>query len=166
MEKRAKLGWNALRILGIVYVILGGVFLTIGIGMLFLGADELDLKIVGGVFTLLGGVIGLLGGIFLALEYRKQKQADRLIAAGRYRWGQVVDCQINYNIRINGRSPVTFVVKYVDGSGVCHIFRSHGVNTYRDPDYIGKPVKVYISDDTFRHYYVDAETLLPNTVEH
>lgn len=166
MEKRAKLGWNALRILGIVYVILGGVFLTIGIGMLFLGTDELDLKIVGGVFTLLGGIIGLLGGIFLAVEYGKQKQADRLIASGKYIWGQVVDCQMNYNVRVKGRSPVIFVVKYVDGRGVSHIFRSHGVNTYRDPDYIGKQVKVYVSDDSFRHYYVDVEELLPNMVEH
>ena len=166
MEKRAKLGWNALRILGIVYVILGGVFLAIGIGMLFLGTDELDLKIVGGVFTLLGGIIGLLGGIFLAVEYGKQKRADRLIASGRYLWGQVVDCQMNYNVRVKGRSPVIFVVKYVDGRGVSHIFRSHGVNTYRDPDYIGKQVKVYVSDDSFRHYYVDVEELLPNMVEH
>ncbi|MGN1016959.1 MAG: hypothetical protein ACI4PL_08180 [Faecousia sp.] len=166
MEKRAKMGWNALRILGIVYAILGGVFLAVGAVIFFLGDADLELKIVGGVFVLIGGIFGLLGGIFLAVEYGKRKRADRLIASGRYIWGQVVDCQMNYNVRVKGRSPVIFVVKYVDGRGVSHIFRSHGVNTYRDPDYIGKQVKVYVSDDSFRHYYVDAETLLPNTVEH
>ena len=59
-----------------------------------------------------------------------------------------------------------FVVKYVDGRGITHIFRSNSVKTYRDPALIGKQVKVYVSDDSFRHYYVDAQSLLPNTVEH
>ena len=166
MEKRAKMGWNALRVIGIVYAILGGVFLLAGAGMFFLGGGELELTIVGGVFILIGGIFGLLGGIFLAVEYGKRRRANRLIAAQKYIWGQVVDCQINYNVRINGRSPVVFLVKYVDSRGTTHIFRSHGVNTYRDPDYIGKQVKVYVSDDSFRHYYVDVEELLPNTVEH
>ncbi len=165
MEKRAKMGWSALWILGIVYAILGAVFLAVGASLFLLGIDS-DTRLLGGIFVLIGGIFGLLGGAFLAVEYGKRKRADRLIASGRYIWGQVVDCQINYNVRINGRSPVIFVVKYVDGRGISHVFRSHGVKTYRDLDYIGKNVKVYISDDSFRHYYVDAEALLPNTVEH
>ena len=165
MEKRAKMGWNALWILGIIYAILGAVFLALGVSLFLLGNDS-DTRLLGGIFALIGGIFGLLGGIFLAVEYAKRKRADRLIASGRYIWGQVVDCQINYNVRINGRSPVVFLVKYVDARGTTHIFHSHGVNTYRDPGYIGRQVRVYVSDDSFRHYYVDAEALLPNTVEH
>ena len=166
MERRPDMGWNALGIVGVVYAILGSVFLAVGAVFFFLRSTDPDLMLLGGIFVLIGGIFALLGGIFLAVELGKRKRAQRLIASGRYIWGQVVDCQLNYNLRINGRSPVIFVVKYVDGKGTVHIFRSNGMKTYRDPGYIGKQVKVYISDDSFRHYYVDAQSLLPNTVEH
>lgn len=159
------MGWNALRIIGIIYAVIGTVFFVLGVLLFAMGRGP-EFPLIGGIFALIGGIFGLIGGIMLLLEYGKQRRADRLIASGRYIWAQVVDCQLNYNVRVNGRNPVIFVVKYVDGSGITHIFRSHGVNTYRDPEYIGKQVKVYIGDQTFRHYYVDAEALLPNTVEH
>ena len=159
------MGWNALWLLGIIYTALGAVFLVLGGAFFFLGTDE-ELRLLGGIFVLIGGIFALLGGIFLAVELGKRKRAQRLIASGRYIWGQVVDCQLNYNVRINGRSPVIFVVKYVDGRGITHIFRSNSVKTYRDPALIGKQVKVYVSDDSFRHYYVDAQALLPNIVDH
>ena len=165
MERRTKMGWNALWLLGIIYTALGAVFLVLGGAFFFLGTDE-ELRLLGGIFSLIGGIFGLLGVIFMWIELGKRKRYDRLLASGKYIWGQVVDCQLNYNVRINGRSPVIFVVKYVDGRGITHIFRSNSVKTYRDPALIGKQVKVYVSDDSFRHYYVDAQSLLPNTVEH
>ena len=165
MERRTKMGWNTLWLLGIIYTALGAVFLVLGGAFFFLGTDE-ELRLLGGIFSLIGGIFGLLGVIFMWIELGKRKRYDRLLASGKYIWGQVVDCQLNYNVRINGRSPVIFVVKYVDGKGTAHIFRSNGMKTYRDPGYIGKQVKVYVSDDSFRHYYVDAQSLLPYTVEH
>ena len=38
--------------------------------------------------------------------------------------------------------------------------------TFRDPELLGKKVKVYVENDNFKHYYVDVDEILPKYVEH
>lgn len=165
MEKKARAGIGALRIIGIVYAILGGSFVILGTALAIFLPDW-EGGMTGGVFGTIGAIFLILGILFLILELRKKRRADKLLASGRYVWGEVVDCVPNFNVRINGGHPYVVVVRYVDSRGVTHIFKSPGLRIFRDPEMIGRKVKVYIEDDSYRHYYVDVDEILPNVVVH
>jgi len=165
MAGRAKYGRGALLIIGFVYSLLGSIFLVLGMALAFLGTYE-QTRITGSVFIPLGAVFFLLGVIFLAIEVRKKKRNDRLIENHRFLWGEVVDFVPNTNVRIGGRSPYIVIARYRDSNGRNHIFKSPSLPVYRDPDVIGKPVRIYVSDDSYRHYYVDVEEILPPVIEH
>lgn len=165
MERKAKRGISAFFLLGVIYGVLGAFFVILGVCLWFFSAD-LEAQLVGGIFGGIGSVFFLLGIVFLALEFAKQHRANRLIAAGRYIWGEIVDFAPNYNIRINNRNPYVIMVRYLDAKGVAHIFRSPNLRIYPDRAIIGSQVKVYIQDETFMHYYVDLEGVLPRVIEH
>lgn len=163
MERKARIGTSAFVILGAVYALLGGLFLILGTVFALMIPE---VGILGPAFISIGGLFFGLGAAFLGAVVRKKRQADRLIAAGQYVWGQVVDLQVNYNVTVNRRHPVVILAQYTDGQGARHIFRSPSVRMFRDPSLIGKPVKIYYRDDTFKAYYMDVEPLLPNVIEH
>lgn len=165
MERRAKQGMGALLLIGVIYTILGGIFVALGIGLL-LGLREKDIWFIGGIFAGIGSLFLLLGIVFLLIEFARRRRADKLIAAGRYVWGEIVEFVPNYNVTINGRHPYVAVVRHTDGYGTAHIFRSGNLRIYPDPGAVGRQVKVYFEDDTYKHYYVDMEDILPRVVEH
>ena len=162
--KKARTGLNALLLIGVIYAILGAGVVVLG-GGLWLGLKE-DAALAGIILVGVGGIFLILGVIFLLVELGKLRRANRLLASGRYIWGEIIDCVPNYNVRINGRNPYVALVRYRDGSGVAHIFKSSSRKLYPDPAILGRQVKVYVSDDRFRHYYVDLEGVLPPVVEH
>lgn len=163
MEKKAKLGWSALGIIGAIYTPLGGVFLLVGLSLWALLPE--DAKLIGMIFTPIGGIFFLLGAIFLGVEYRNKKRMDALVEAGRFVWAEIIDSTCNYNVRVGSRNPYQLIVRYTDGRGVNHLFRSRNVYSSGAADLVGKMVKVY-TDENFKHYYVDAEPLLGSYVEH
>lgn len=163
MERKAKMGWGVLRILGLIYTILGGVFLALGLGLLALLPEQFTL--LGLVFAPIGGLFFLLGVIFLAIEQGKKRRMDALMESGRFVWAEVVDCQCNYNIRINGSHPYQLIARYQAPDGTRHLFRSRNLRMFGARDLIGRTVRVY-ADENFKHYYVDAEPLLGHYVEH
>ena len=79
---------------------------------------------------------------------------------------EVVDIAANINVNVNGRYPYYIIVQYVDPHGVRHIFKSPSLRIFRDPELLGKKVKVYVENDNFKHYYVDVDEILPKYVEH
>ena len=162
--KKARTGLNALLLIGVIYAILGAGVVVLG-GGLWLGLKE-DAALAGIILVGVGGIFLILGVIFLLVELGKLRRANRLLASGRYIWGEIIDCVPNYNVRINGRNPYVALVRYRDGSGVAHLFKSSSRMLYPDPAIMGRQVKVYVSDDRFRHYYVDLEGVLPPVVEH
>lgn len=165
MEKKAKLGMGVLLLIGIIYTILGGLFVALGVGLL-IALNGTDTWLTGAIFAGVGSLFLILGIVFLIVQQRKKRRADRLIAGGRYVWGQIVEFVPNYNVTINGRHPYIAVVRYADGYGVTHIFKSGSLRIYPDPGAVGRQVKVYIGDDTYKHYYVDMDGVLPTVVEH
>lgn len=158
------MGRSALLIVGIVFSILGSTFLVLGIALRLAGTGETSL--VGNIFAMLGSIYLVLGIVFLSVEILKKKRNDKLMASGRYIWAEVVDCVPNLNVRINGRSPYHIMARYRDSRGVNHIFKSPPMKIFKDPELIDKQVKVYYKDETFRHYYLDAEPILPQFIEH
>ena len=165
MEKKARIGQSALLIIGIIYTALGGTFVILGIALAALLRDS-DAFMVGLIFGGIGAIFLILGIIFLIVELCKKKRSDALLASGHYILGEVVDIAANINVNVNGRYPYHIIVQYIDPHGVRHIFRSPGLRIFRDPELLGKKVKVYVEDDNFKHYYVDVDEILPKYVEH
>ena len=165
MEKKARIGQSALLIIGIIYTALGGTFVILGIALAALLRDS-DAFMVGLIFGGIGAIFLILGIIFLIVELCKKKRSDALLASGHYVLGEVVDIAANINVNVNGRYPYHIIVQYIDPHGVRHIFRSPGLRIFRDPELLGKKVKVYVENDNFKHYYVDVDEILPKYVEH
>ena len=165
MEKKARIGQSALLIIGIIYTALGGTFVILGIALAALLRDS-DAFMVGLIFGRIGAIFLILGIIFLIVELCKKKRSDALLASGHYILGEVVDIAANINVNVNGRYPYHIIVQYIDPHGVRHIFRSPGLRIFRDPELLGKKVKVYVENDNFKHYYVDVDEILPKYVEH
>lgn len=163
METKVKMGWGALRIIGIIYTGLGGLFLALGLFLWWALPDEAQL--VGKIFTPIGGLFFILGIMFLTFEHRKKRRAEKLIEAGRYVWAQVTDCEPNYNVRVNRRHPYRLVASYTDGRGTTHLFKSRDLFIDGATGLVGRSVKVY-ADGDFLSYYVDTEPLAANYIEH
>ena len=165
MEKKARIGQSTLMIIGIIYTALGGTFVILGIALAAL-LESNDGLMIGLIFGGIGGIFLVLGIIFLVVELCKKKRSDALLASGHYILGEVVDIVANINVNVNGRYPYYIIVQYIDPHGVRHIFRSPSLRIFRDPELIGKKVKVYVENDNFKHYYVDVDEILPKYVEH
>ena len=165
MEKKARIGQSALLIIGIIYTALGGTFVILGIALAALLRDS-DAFMVGLIFGGIGAIFLILGIIFLIVELCKKKRSDALLASGHYILGEVVDIAAIINLNVKGTYPYHIIVQYIDPHGVRHIFRSPGLRIFRDPELLGKKVKVYVENDNFKHYYVDVDEILPKYVEH
>ena len=165
MEKKARIGQSALLIIGIIYTALGATLVILGVALAALLRDS-DAFMVGLIFGGIGAIFLILGIIFLIVELCKKKRSDALLASGHYILGEVVDIAANINVNVNGRYPYHIIVQYIDPHGVRHIFRSPGLRIFRDPELLGKKVKVYVENDNFKHYYVDVDEILPKYVEH
>lgn len=163
MTTKVRSGAGAVLILGIVYSALGSVFTFLGLGFLFALPGEL--RMIGMIFFGIGSLFLILGIVFLALRVRRKKRAERLVAEGRYIWGEVVDCVPNLSVTINHRHPYILKALYVDSQGNHHVFSSESLRIVRTPNLIGRKVKIYYQEG-FRHYYMDAEPILPTVIEH
>lgn len=166
MEKKVKMGMGALWCVGFVFTLVGLSFLLVGGCLIFVPQDE-EARTVALVFIPLG-VSFLLGGCCGFIAHRaKGRRAAKMVASGRYLWAQIVEFRPNYNVRFNGRNPYMVVVRYTDGQGRHHIFKSESLmKLCPDPSLYGKQLKVYYEDETFRHYYVETEGLMGNIIEH
>lgn len=165
MEKKVRFSWGALMIIGLVYTILGTVFTVLGIVLACI-LEQSEERMIGLIFGGIGVLFLVLGIVFLILELRKKRRAEKLLEAGRYVWGEVVDCVPNFSVRINGRHPYMVMVQYVDAGGTRHLFRSNSSMKYRNAALCGRKVKVYVEDDSFHHYYIDLEEETSNVIVH
>ena len=166
MDRKVKSGLTPAGIVAIVFTVLGGIYFFLGIGLSLQPADgeEYTASI---VFAVLGGAflaIALTLWIYTALQ-RKRLQA--IVDSGKYIWGEITDIICNYQVQVNNRYPYYMVlVRYIDRHGAIHLFRSTSLKTYPDRSVIGKQVKIYYKDETYKHYYIDVEGVFPKVIEH
>ena len=163
MVSKAKTGTSALKIVGIIFSLIGTIFCSVAI-MTIIGLPA-DTKIIGFIFLLIGGIFLTLGIVFLTIIAAKRKRAQKLLDVGRFIWGTIADCVYDYSVTYNGVHPYKAIVRYCDGQGV-HVFKSNNINRYPDFSLVGKSVKVYISDDNMNDYYVDMDSILSQYIEH
>lgn len=165
MERKIKLGITPAGIVAIVFGILGATYFILGLAMSQFPADAED-QSAGIVFTVFGSILLVTTLILLIYAVFQRKRLQKIVDAGKYIWGEVTEIVANYNVRINNRNPFILMVRYQDRNGNIHIFRSRNVKNYPDRSVIGKQVKVYYEDESYKHYYIDLEGILPNVIEH
>lgn len=147
-------------ILGIVFTILGVLFVGLGIGLSIFAFKEMILMSLIGLPFLIIGIIFLAHVIFLK---RRQK---RLISDGNYVLANISGVQVSYSVNVNGRCPYVVECNYQDLDGTVHIFRSKEI--FYDPTnlFTGNMVKVFVDKDNYKKYYVDIDSVLPKIVRH
>lgn len=165
MEHKVKLGITSAGIVAIVFGILGCIYSFIGIMLTQMPANAED-HTVGIVFLALGGSFVVLTLVLLVCTAFHRKHMQKIVDAGNYVWGEITEIITNYNVRVNNRCPFVLLVRYQDHSGKIHIFRSRNLKNYPDRSVIGKQVKVYYENESYKHYYIDLEGVLPKVIEH
>ena len=165
MERKAKMGLSDLSMMAIIYAVIGTIFLILGICLWRFSTDS-ESTLVGMIFAGIGLLFLVLGVIFLIVEIGKRNRANMLLSGGRYVWGEILEFVPNYSITVNNRHPYLAMVRYRSPDGEVHMFRSRNLLTYPDPSCVGKQVKVYYDGNSFKHYYVDLEGVLPKVTQH
>jgi hypothetical protein len=165
MDKKLKFGISARFVVCIVFGILGTVYFLIG-SILTTVSTEMESQTAGLVLLLLGGAFLLVTVILSVLEAAKRKRIRQAVESRQSIWGEISGIERNPMIRVNGRMPYVVLVHYRDHRNQLHLFRSYNLTRYPDPSIIGKQVKIYYTDETFKNYYVDLDGVLPNLIEH
>ena len=159
METRAKWDVNVAFILGVTFLFMGAVYLSIAIG-LFFSPEDGETIIVRSIFLPLGAGFSLSGLVLLLRAVAKKHRADQLIVDGRYVWGTVMQLQKNRSINGLHGNPVIALLHYTDAQGKLHVFRSRHLHRPPDDSILGKSARVYIQGSDYTRYYVDIEPLL------
>lgn len=165
MDRKIKIGIGPAEICSIIFGVIGTIYLVIGLMLQNTppNTEEHDASI---AFTILGGVFLLTTVILLVTGTIKRRRLQRIVNEGRYVWGEIADITVNYNVRVNSRNPYIVMVRHVDRNGSIHMFRSNNQYKYPDRSIIGKQVKVFYEDESFKHYYVDLDGVLPKITMH
>ena len=161
-KKKVRMGFTVPDILGTVFTALGGGFLLLGvILLLFIRQWVLALP-----FLIVGPVFLLVGLPFFLHAHKKRKAAQQALDEGRYFFAEIVDMQMDYSVRVNGRCPSYLVARMTDPYGKVHVFKSRNFRKTAVPDLIGQQVRVYAVQGDLNRYYMDIDPLLSQVVEH
>lgn len=167
-DKKAKVGVNAVFIVGLVFTVIGAIFLVLGIIMGIGLRRELGIDAIPFLFSFggMGLLFFVLGLVFLITLGNKKKTSQRLLDNGNYVVAEIFDISQEYNVMVNGRHPYIVNCKYEAMDGTVHIFKSRYL--YFNPETLLKNnvVRVYVDNDNFKKYYVDIDEVLPAIVEH
>ena len=79
---------------------------------------------------------------------------------------EIAETKINYNVRINGKSPYVVECQYWDMAGNAHIFKSRCLYFNPEPLFKDRMVRVYVEGDNYKNYYVDIDEVLPRVIRH
>jgi hypothetical protein len=165
MDRKIKHGLSAKLLISIIFGILGIVYICTSIPMFIFDSFD-SVWVLPVIFSVLGTVFIAIAAVLAFIELKKRWQIDRMLQENRYLWGEVAEITQNFNIRINSRHPYVVTVRCQDRMGQIHTFRSRNILHYVDRAIMGKQVKVYYADDSFKVYYVDIDPLLPNIIHH
>lgn len=147
MERKAKIGFDGMLIVGIVFAIVGPILIAVGFPYFwrFPVKETLFLSVYGSM----GLIFLAIGLVFLVIKIRRKQRCNRLLQSGSYIMAEIVETKINYNVRINGKSPYVVECQYWDMAGNVHIFKSRCL--YFNPESLFKDrmVRVYVEGDNY-----------------
>ncbi|MCR4883628.1 MAG: phage holin family protein [Clostridiales bacterium] len=172
-RKKIRLEWSAFGIVGLVFFLIGILFLAIGLSIgfsfsragLFQNFEEgyLFLAVFGGI----GAIFTVIGAVFLFREISKRRRTLRAFESGYYITAKVTGIVRHTNVRINGRCPYTIECQVNDrDTGKLHVYESRYLYFVPDENLVGKEVKVYLDRMDEKSYYVDVDDIIPEVVFH
>ena len=159
MDEKAKLDFDAASIVGLVFSLMGLIYLCCGIGLWVHPADA-EAVSVAKVFLPLGAALLAVGGSLLVRLLVKKKAANRLLEEGRYVWGQVTELRENKHINGFRGHPCVAYITHRNSSGETQTFRSRHIYRKNIGFLIGKQVRIYKTNEAHTSYYVDIDALL------
>ena len=167
-DRKAKVGVNGTSIVGLVFTIIGAIFLVLGIALGIGLRSEMGIESFVFLFTFggMGALFFTLGLVFLITLGNQKKNAQRLLDNGNYVVAEIFDISQNYNVSVNGRHPFVVSCTYEAVDGTVHIFKSRYLYFNPEPLLKNNVVRVYVDNDSFKKYYVDIDEVLPTIVEH
>lgn len=167
-NKKVKVGINAIFMVGLIFTIIGAIFLVVGIALGIGLRRELGLDAIVFLFSFggMGSLFFVMGLGFLIALGNKKRTAQRLLNNGNYVIAEIFDILQNYNVSVNARHPFVVSCKYEAIDGTVHIFKSRYLYFNPEPLLKNNVVRVYVDNDNFKKYYVDIDEVLPTIVEH
>ncbi|MCM1162496.1 MAG: DUF3592 domain-containing protein [Roseburia sp.] len=118
------------------------------------------------LFGGIGIVFSCIGIIPMIFSAGKKKRKKHLLANGRLLHATVERIDLNRNISANGQHPYVIYCEWEDeNAGIQYRFKSE--NLWTDPGFIFEPgsnIDVYVKENDFSKYYVDAERELSKKV--
>ena len=153
------------RLLGIIFTILGAVFLAVALIVAVAvlpnvtGAEGENLYILPIVFGSIGTPFLLVGIGFLIFVGKMDAKKKALMQNGNLIYAEVTGGSEVFNVQVNGRHPWKLECRYEDPfSGEIYLYSSR--NTFTDPyPYIGQQIAVYVDKNDPSKYYVDIQSL-------
>lgn len=153
------------RILGMIFTILGTVFLAVALIVAVVvlpnvtGAEGENLFVIPVVFGIVGAVFLLVGIGFLIFVGAKNKKKKELMQNGIKVFAEVTGGSEVLNVEVNGRHPWKLECRYTDPyNGGVYLYSSRSV--FMDPYlYMGQQVAVYVDRNDPSKYYVDIQSL-------
>ena len=132
-------------------------------GLVFIGMAAVVLvssKVKGevGTFPIILIFLGV-GVAIIAAEWLRLRKARRLKENGRALWGKVVSVETDASLKINGRHPKYLVVACTQGDGTVSTYNSQRMFLSATECYVGAQVRVYLSLENRRDFYVDTDSL-------
>ncbi len=165
MKRRIKTAMPPAGNISLIFSCIGAMFMLVGILCLCFPQDGDDRK-VGIIFSVLGIAFLLTALTVLLVLIGQAQKKRRAITGGKYIYGEVVDVVPNFCWNYNCRPTFTVLTRHIDHKGVIHIFRSPNLKTYPDRSILGRKVKIYYQDDSFKQYEVDLDSGFPKVIEH
>ena len=100
-----------------------------------------------------------IGAGIIVIEWLRLRKARRLKENGRAVWGKVVSVETDASLRINGRHPKYLVVACTQGDGTVSTYNSQRMFLSAAECYVGAQVRVYLSLENRKDFYVDTDSL-------
>ncbi len=151
-------------IIGIIFAILGAIFVGIGVALfVYEMRVPIGTELFGHMMSFIFGVIGLpflfIGIGFLIYCIRKKKQTQMLLETGQQIWATVTGYEVNVNVSVNGRHPIRLNCEYRDPyTGSVILYRSG--NCWNPGEgYVGQSAAIYVNPNHPREYYVDTDSI-------
>lgn len=124
------------------------------------------LRLFGIIFGGCCGIFLLAGAICMIVYYIKQNKRERLLAADRYVYADIVDIDVKVNQRVKidriSMHPYFVTCKYTGANGNTYIFKSRSL-FYNPSGLIDQnQLKVYVDLAKPDKYYVDTNSILPD----
>jgi hypothetical protein len=100
------LSTNAIAIVAGIFILLGAIFLPVGLGLI------IPIAAVGLPFAILGLAFLGAGVPLMVRRYRQAKETAEILRMGLSVLGEIVSVSQNYAIQVNGRFPWTIVYRF------------------------------------------------------